>query len=260
VFLFFDYIKIIEEIQPLFFVAENVPGLLAKRNKIPFELIKTYFKDAGYNLTVQVVNAANYNVPQNRKRVFFIGYRDDLEKQFEFPGPSEYVSIVKNAIKDLHDTAIPSLSFNKSNKEACSIFNHEYWEGSYSYIFMSRNRVLSWDKPSYTIQASGRQMALHPQAPYMIKVKKDVMEFAKGFEHLYRRLTVRECARIQTFPDEFIFYYDSLESGYRMIGNSVPVNLSQAIAEKIYSDMCGIPKLNECGRNMDLIQRLSVLD
>ena len=98
---------------------------------------------------------------------------------------------------------------------------------------MSRNRVRQWDEQAFTVQASGRQCQLHPQAPVMPKVGKDKNIFAKGQEHLYRRLTVRECARIQGFPDDFLFYYDNVNDGYKMIGNAVPVNLSYEIAKKI---------------------------
>lgn len=74
---------------------------------------------------------------------------------------------------------------------------------------------------------------MHPQAPPMIKVEKDKNIFAPGFEHLYRRLTVRECARIQGFPDDFKFYYENLNDAYKMIGNAVPINLAYAMAQEI---------------------------
>src|SRR5690606_30479258 len=119
----------------------------------------------------------------------------------------------------------------------CAIPNHEYWKGSYSYIFMSRNRVLSWDNAAFTVQASGRQTSLHPDSPPMVKVAKDVRKFIDGKENLYRRLSIRECARLQTFPDDFIFSYDYLEQGYKMVGNSVPVSLASNIAKVIFKDV-----------------------
>lgn len=105
--------------------------------------------------------------------------------------------------------------------------------GGFSPIFNKRNRVRKWDEQSFTIQAGGRQAPIHPQAPLMEFVEQNVRKFVEGKEHLYRRLSVRECARIQTFPDDFIFYYNSVAAGYKMIGNAVPVNLANALAESI---------------------------
>jgi DNA (cytosine-5)-methyltransferase 1 len=71
----------------------------------------------------------------------------------------------------------------------------------------------------------------------MVKVAKDVQIFSPGYEELYRRLTVRECARIQTFPDEFKFKYKYVADGYKMVGNAVPVNFAYEIANKINADL-----------------------
>jgi DNA (cytosine-5)-methyltransferase 1 len=71
----------------------------------------------------------------------------------------------------------------------------------------------------------------------MTKVRKDVFEFKKGKEKTYRRLSVRECARIQTFPDNFKFIYKDLNDGYKMIGNAVPVNLAYYVAKAIFKDV-----------------------
>ena len=106
--------------------------------------------------------------------------------------------------------------------------------GSFSSIYMSRNRVRSWEEPSFTIQAGGRHAPIHPGAPKMIKIGKDKMKFNKKFKNKYRRLSIRECARVQTFPDDFIFFYKNLSDGYRMIGNAVPVNLANALAVEIF--------------------------
>ena len=140
---------------------------------------------------------------------------------------------MRNCIWDLKDTAIPALNKNKTNGKKCKIPNHEYFIGAYSPIFMSRNRVRSWDEPGFTVQASGRQCQLHPQAPKMVKVEKNLQKFVKGSEHLYRRMTVREVARVQSFPDDFIFIYDEVNYGYKMVGNAVPVNLAYHVAMQI---------------------------
>jgi DNA (cytosine-5)-methyltransferase 1 len=105
--------------------------------------------------------------------------------------------------------------------------------GGFSSMYMSRNRVRSWDEQSFTIQAGGRHAPIHPQAPKMKFIEQNKRIFVPGKEHLYRRLTVRECARIQTFPDDFIFYYDKVAAGYKMVGNAVPVNLAHFLAKAI---------------------------
>jgi DNA (cytosine-5)-methyltransferase 1 len=109
--------------------------------------------------------------------------------------------------------------------------------GGFSTMFMSRNRVRGWDEPSFTIQAGGRHAPLHPKAPKMVLVGKDKRVFEPGSEDLYRRLSVREAARIQTFPDSHIFKYSSVVDGYKMIGNAVPVTFAKALAKKIASDL-----------------------
>lgn len=224
--VFLTFINILKEKKPLFFVAENVKGLLAARNKDSFNQIKNAFRSAGYDIWVDCLNANNYEVPQNRERVIFVGFRKGLNVKYEFPKPNGSKPVVQDSINDLQDTAVPM-----GHKPVINA--HEYWEGSYSYIFMSRNRVLDWNKPSFTIQASGRQTSIHPSAPKMIKVEKDVFMFDPQRLNLYRRLSARECARIQTFPDDYIFMYKTLNDAYKMIGNAVPVNLAYHIALSI---------------------------
>ena len=102
---------------------------------------------------------------------------------------------------------------------------------------MSRNRVKAWNEQAFTVQASGRQCQLHPQAPKMIKVGKNDCRFVEGKEYLYRRMTVREIARIQGFPDDFQFIYESINDGYKMIGNAVPVNLAYEVAIAIKNQL-----------------------
>ena len=125
------------------------------------------------------------------------------------------------------------MPYNKSNGDKCHIPNHEYMIGDFSTIYMSRNRVRAWDEQSFTIQAGGRHAPIHPQAPKMEFVAQNIRIFVPGKENLYRRLSVRECARIQTFPDDFIFHYSSVPAGYKMIGNAVPVNLAKFLAETL---------------------------
>lgn len=235
--LFYEYIRILKAKQPLFFLAENVSGMLLYRHKEALEGIQQAFRDAGYKLSFKMLNACDYGVPQDRKRVFFVGLRNDLDYEFQFPNPLNKKITLKVAIGDLPQNPLPVANGLFKNRKKPEIPNHEYMTGGFSSIYMSRNRVRSWDEISFTIQAQARQAPIHPQAPKMIFINENLREFKKGEEHLYRRLSVRECARIQTFPDDFIFVYDNISVGYKMIGNAVPVNLAYEMAKAINLQM-----------------------
>lgn len=234
--LFHDYIRVLEAKQPLFFVAENVSGMLAPRNAGAVAEFINAFENAGigYNVQLKMLNAKDYEVPEDRDRVFYVGFRNDLGiDDYEYPNPIEPRITLRQAIWDLKDTAMPALEHNHTNGNACIVPNHEYYVSGFSSIFMSRNRVRDWDSQGFTVQASGRQCQLHPQAPEMIKIEANKRIFVPGQEHLYRRMTVREVARVQTFPDDFIFIYDDVNIGYKMVGNAVPVNLAYHVAMSI---------------------------
>lgn len=233
--LFFDYIRILKEFRPKFFLAENVRGMLADRHSEAVKNILEMFEDAGYRVTLTMVNAKNYGVAEERKRVFYIGFREDMHIDFVFPKGSteadEKKLTLRDVIWDLQETAVPAGEKNRHNPEAVN--NNEYFTGEFSPIFMSRNRVKSWDEQAFTVQASGRQCQLHPQAPKMKKIGENQRCFEEGKEHLYRRMTIREVARIQGFPDDFTFIYKETNNAYKMIGNAVPVNLAYEIAAAI---------------------------
>lgn len=232
--LFYDYIRILKDVQPLFFVAENVSGMLAKRHSEAVQNFLKLFDKAGYDVNLKMLNANDFDVPEDRDRVFYIGFRKDLNVfDYQYPTPCLHKPTLKETIWDLKDNAIPALEHNRTNGDSCSVPNHEYFIGAYSPIFMSRNRVRSWDEPGFTVQASGRQCQLHPQAPKMEKVGLNKQRFVPGKEHLYRRMTVREVARVQSFPDSFKFIYSEVNYGYKMIGNAVPVNLAYHVARSI---------------------------
>ncbi len=230
--LFFEYIRILKSVQPKFFLAENVSGMLADRHSEAVKNIIKMFEECGYNVSLTLVNAKDYGVAQERKRVFYIGFRKDLNIKFDFPkGSTEDDNnkiTLRDIIWDLQDSAVPAGEKNQHNPNA--INNNEYFIGSYSPIFMSRNRVKSWDEQAFTVQASGRQCQIHPQAPKMIKVDKNDCRFVEGKENLYRRMTIREVARVQGFPDNFKFVYNNTNDAYKMIGNAVPVNLAYEVA------------------------------
>lgn len=240
--LFYEFMRILADKKPKFFLAENVSGMLLPAHKEALANIKQMFTDIGYDLSFQLLNVSDFGVPQDRKRVFFIGYRKDLGLQFQFPKPTtlEKKITLEKAISDLKDSVLPAKGGNYTNGNDCKVTNHEYMIGGFSSIFMSRNRVRTWDEVSFTIQAGGRHAPIHPQAPKMKFIEQNLREFVKGKEHLYRRLSVRECARIQTFPDSFVFHYSSVVAGYKMIGNAVPVRMAKVLGQKIFDDLSSL--------------------
>ena len=235
--LFYDYIRLLKDKQPKFFLAENVSGILHPKHAQAFFNILQEFRNAGYEVSSDLLNANDYDVPEDRLRVIIVGYHKSLGKKFEFPEPQKYKPVLKDAIYDLR-LAKAAKEKNKTNIDL-EIPNHEYMNGGFSTIYMSRNRVRSWDEPSFTIQAGGRHAPIHPQAPKMQFINQNERVFVPEQEHLYRRLSVRECARIQTFPDDFVFKYRDVADGYKMIGNAVPVNFAYHLAKKIMSDFNG---------------------
>lgn len=210
--LFYEYLRIVRDKQPLFFLAENVKGLLS--HKEAFSGIVGSMEDMGYTVSHKLLNAHDYGVPQSRERVIFVGYRRDLGKRFMFPKP-------------LGDRPTLECIRNLSSDQ-------DYLNDTFSPMYLSRNRVRRWDEPSFTILATGRAIPLHPDS-HMTKVFKDEWELTEGYPN--RRLSVRECARIQTFPDSFTFLYKNINNGYKMVGNAVPVNLASCLAKQILADL-----------------------
>lgn len=229
--LFYEYIRILRHVRPRFFLAENVMGMLAARNDAALQSILAELRASGYRVTLHFVDAADYGAPQERRRVLYIGFRSDLTIDFALPPGASSRLTLRDAIADLAATAVPALARNHHNPAALN--NNEYFVGGYSSRYMSRNRRRGWDEQAFTVQASGRQCQLHPSAPPMERVGCDHWRFAAGCEHLYRRLTVREVARLQGFPDDFAFLYKNVNDAYKMIGNAVPVPLAQTVATAI---------------------------
>lgn len=226
---FLEFIRIIKDKQPKFFVAENVKGLLSKSKKPSLDIIINLFHDAGYNVTYKLLKSSDYGVAQDRERVFFIGMRNC---KFTFNLNNKDSNKLKDVIFDIKDSVVKSNGW-KTNPNV--ILNaHEYLPedtNGFSPQYMSRNRVRKWDDYGYTVVCSARHITLHPDSPVMVKVETDKFKFVEGVR--YRRLSVRECARIQSFPDTFILYYSRVLDGYKMIGNAVPPHLSHIVATTI---------------------------
>ncbi len=231
--LFLDYIRIVEAKKPKFFVIENVQGILDGKHKESLDSFLSLLCNIGYNVTYELLNSADYKIPQERYRVFFVGIRNNLPNKFHYPNATSINPItLQQAIGDIieepryyHDELI--------NSDHPTRLNHDVYVGEYDNKFMSRNRVRCWNETSFTIQAQARNNPLHPQAPKMTFISPNKRIFAKGYEHLYRRLSIRECARIQTFPDNFRFFYKNIQDGYKMVGNAVPPRLAWFLAIEI---------------------------
>ena len=127
--LFFEFIRVLRDKKPLFFLAENVSGMLASRHSEALENIKNHFIDSGYDLSFEMLNAKDYGVAQDRKRVFFVGFRKDLKIKFEFPKPLKEKLTLKDIIWDLKDSAVCADEKNYSLNR-CKVLNHEYMVGN----------------------------------------------------------------------------------------------------------------------------------
>lgn len=218
-------------------------GISDPRNESALQNILAELRASGYSVTLHFVDAADYGVAQERRRVLYIGFRDDLALDFTLPKETSTRLTLRDAIADLAATAVPALARNHHNPAALN--NNEYFVGGYSSLYMSRNRRRTWDEPAFTVQASGRQCQLHPSAPPMECVGRDHWRFAAGYEQLYRRLTVREVARLQGFPDDFTFLYKNVNDGYKMIGNAVPIPLAYAVARAIRAALIAIEECHQ---------------
>lgn len=231
--MFLTYIHFIQAKQPKFFVIENVKGILSDKHFPTFKKMLGQLKDAGYVVHYQLLNAAHYYVPQERFRVIVVGVRNDIDVKYQFPKPDTSCFItLRQAIGEITEEPRKYTS-ELVDMEYEKWLNHDVYMGPFDDRYMARNRVRGWNEVSYTMQAKARNCPLHPQAPKMVYVSRDKQIFRPGFEHLYRRLSVRECARIQTFPDHFRFIYHDVCDGYKMVGNAVPPRLGRAIAESI---------------------------
>lgn len=229
-FLYLHFIRCLMQSKPKLFVAENVKGMTTLGKGEVFKQIVEDFAAAGYTIYHKLLSSEEYGVPQIRKRVILVGVRNDIDFEYQYPEPA--YGDEKKGLKKIVDlrTAIGDLEDNPG----------EYFTGSYSSMFMSRNRKKSWSEPSFTIQASGRQAPIHPGGEPMVKVRKDKYIFTDGEEN-NRRLSVKEIARIQTFPDWYEFSRGTsnrnenakLDLVYKQIGNAVPVRLALAVAEPI---------------------------
>ena len=239
--LFLKYIELIKAKRPKFFVIENVKGMLDNKFKNVFDDFVNRLDGAGYDVQWTLLDAVNFCIPQNRERVFFVGFKKELNVTFSFPAPTCTEPItLERAIGDI--TEEPNFYSGRKTDKILSHNrpNHDVLTSKFGSFYYRGNRRRSWQQPSFTINATADFTPLHPSSPKMMYFGHENWNFQKNKVDDYRRLSVRECARIQTFPDTFIFQYQNIKEAYRMIGNAVPPRLAYEVARSIASALQGL--------------------
>lgn len=213
--LFFEMVRILQEKQPLCFIAENVKGILSANKHMAFPLILNEFSNCGYKVNHKLLNSANFCVPQKRERVFIVGFREDLNVNFYFP---ENVIINEEdfvPLKMVIEDAVPDKYY----------FSQRAVEGMLRRRSkMNSGRAQDINKPSNTVGAHLAKVSLNSTDP-VLKI-----------DGKYRRFTPREVARIQSFPENFkLVGSDTVQ--YRALGNAIPPVLFWHITQSVLSQI-----------------------
>ena len=245
--VFIDYIRLIKGKRPKFFVIENVAGIISDHHFVTFHGFISILSEAGYKVQYSMINTSHYGISQERHRVIVVGIRNDLNCDFVFPFPNEKLKLsMKNAIGDITVAPRPYLKGDTVKTELTGLPNNDYYAAPFDGYYFERNRHRDWNEVSYTIVASANVIPLHPDSPKMICNNKKGWHFIEGKEDKYRRLSVRECARLQSFPDDFIFFYKDIRDGYKMVGNAVPPKLGYGIAVALKEAMEKDGLIHQC--------------
>jgi DNA (cytosine-5)-methyltransferase 1 len=234
--LFYEFARVVKEVNPLICVGENVKGLLSHDSGKTLEGMISILNEIGYNVVpVQVLKAINYKVPQKRERLILVGIRKDIEVEYEYPTPYNMIYNLSDALKkgELFNTDVPKSEGSKYPEHKKRVLDlvppKGYWRdlpvdiqkeymGKSFYLGGGKTgmaRRIGWDEPSLTLTCSPAQKQTercHPDET--------------------RPFTVREYARIQTFPDDWKFA-GSISQQYKQIGNAVPCNLGKELGYSI---------------------------
>ena len=234
--LFYEFARVVKEVNPPICIGENVKGLLSHDNGKTLQGMISILDEIGYNVVpVEVLKAINYKVPQKRERLILVGIRKDIDLKYEYPKPYKKIYNLKDALKkgDLFDTDVPKsngVKYPESKKNVLDLVPPKgYWRdlpleiqkdfmGASFYLGGGKTgmaRRIGWDEPCLTLTCSPAQKQTercHPDET--------------------RPFTVREYARIQTFPDNWHFS-GPISQQYKQIGNAVPVNLGREIGYSI---------------------------
>lgn len=221
--LYLEFARALNQIRPKAFIVENVSGMVRKNFSHLLEDQFKVFTEAGYAVKYQVLNAADYGVAQQRKRIFIVGIRKDLGVEYHFPTPThgegrvQPHTTIRQAIGDLPEWPAG-----------------EFYDLDFHWYYLSRNRRQGWEDTSKTIVANPRHMPLHPMSPALKKLEHNVWQFET--EERARRFSYREAARLQGFATDFAFpdtVLGSLNMRYKVAGNAVPPPLFEAVARAL---------------------------
>lgn len=238
--LYLQMKRVIDHVKPKMFIAENVDGLRTKKDgadNFALDQIVEDFENSGYDVEYQVLKAVNYGVPQTRVRIIIIGKRKDLPGKIVFPEPTHSENKDKN-LKPLRTTKDAIGDLEKKLNSATAPANHTLKDYSKAKFYPGKkfqgNQKENADKPAHTVRAEahGNQYAHYTSSgndPQSLDTKN------------WRRLTVRECARIQTFPDSFVFPVSQSEA-HKQIGNAVPPVLAWHVAKSVLKTLQALPK------------------
>ena len=245
--LYQECLRIVEAKKPSVFLFENVKGLMSSKYVDGRRLVDVIVSDLdtiGYNVTYKVVNASDYGVPQNRQRLIMVGIRKDYGLYFQFPPVEEQRNLTLRYILDI-PADVPNQVDWPLSPQALSMISHIPQGGSWKDVPYEqlpprfkriRDNMQRYHSPNFYRRFS------------MDEINGTITASAQpencGIIHPIhnRRYTIREVARIQTFPDDFIFIDDSMKNitaMYKVIGNAVPVKLANTIAKAIKGQVFG---------------------
>lgn len=223
--LYIEFARALKAINPRAFVVENVSGMVrANFSHLLSDQLKI-FTEAGYKVKYRVLNAANYGVAQERKRIFLVGIRNDFPEDYEFPQPTHG-----------EGGAYPRVTIKDALEHMQPWPEGEFYDREFHWYYLSRNRRRDWNEVSKTIVANPRHMPLHPISPTLYKVEHNIWRFTTDAPA--RRFSYREAAVLQGFSRDFKFpdtTTGSLDMRYKVAGNAVPPPLFEAVTRAIPS-------------------------
>lgn len=218
--LYLEFARALRVIKPKAFIVENVSGMVRKNFAHLLEDQFKVFQESGYRVKANILNAVDYGVAQERKRIFIVGLREDLGMEYEFPEPTHG-----------EDRDSPHLSIRDAIGDMAEWPEGEFYARDFHWYYLSRDRRRDWDKPSKTIVANPRHIPLHPMSPPLKKLAHNIWRFETDAPA--RRFSYKEAARLQGFSRNFVFpdsERGSLDMRYKVAGNAVPPPLFKAVA------------------------------